>query len=138
TILVGRLRSDYFINALKKAGIQLVSTPVIPETSIAPSTTQAIKGTLQAHPDTKAFVPVFDFSVGPGVQALKSLGPSAKGVAIYTYYADQVNLPLMLQKDSPIKGVVDGPVEQVSLVAVDQLLRHFNTGEPLDRNAAQK
>jgi ABC-type sugar transport system substrate-binding protein len=138
TILVGRLRSDYFINALKRAGIELVSTPVIPETSIAPSTTQAIKSTLQAHPDTKAFIPVFDFSVGPGVQALKSLGSSAKGVGIYTYYADQVNLPLMLKTDSPIKGVVDGPVEQVSLVAVDQLLRHFNTGKPLDPDAGKQ
>lgn len=135
TILVGRLRSDFFINALKKANINIVSTPVIPETSIEPSTTQAIKATMQATPDNQAFIPVFDFSSGPSVAALKSLGLDKK-VSVYTYYADEVNLPLLLQPGSPLKAVVDGPVEQVSLVTLDQLLRHFVKGTKIDPNAA--
>lgn len=137
TILVGRLRSDYFISTLRKAGIQLVTTPVIPETDIVPATDQAVRSTLAAYPKVGAFIPVFDFSVGPAVQTLKQLG-KANSVAVYSYYADLVNLPLMLQPGSPIKGLVDGPVEQVATVAVDQLLRHFITGKPLDRNAANK
>jgi ABC-type sugar transport system substrate-binding protein len=134
TILVGRLRSDYFISTLRKAGIKLVTTPVIPETSIVPSTDQAVRSTLSAYPNVGAFIPVFDFSVGPAVQTLGQLGKSSS-VAIYSYYADLVNLPLMLKPGSPIKGLVDGPVEQVSLVAIDQLLHHFMTGKPVDRNA---
>lgn len=137
TILVGRLRSDYFISTLRKAGIQLVTTPVIPETSIAPSTNSAVRSTLAAYPKVGAFIPVFDFSVGPLVQTLGQLGKT-NSVAVYSFYADLVNLPLMLKPGSPIKGLVDGPVEQVSLVAADQLLRHFMTGKPLDRNASNK
>jgi ABC-type sugar transport system substrate-binding protein len=134
TILVGRLRSDYFINALKAAGIKLISTPVIPETSIVPSTTTAVKSAVAADPNLGAIIPVFDFSAGPTVAALKSLNSTK--VAVFSYYADLVNLPLMLQPNSPVKGLVDGPVEQVSLTAVDQLLKHFNTGAALDPNAA--
>lgn len=134
TILIGRERSESLIAALKKAGIKLVSTPVIPETSIDPSTTQAVNSAISADPNLGAIIPVFDFSVGPTVQALSALHNHK--TVVFSYYADQVNLPLMLKPGSPIKGLVDGPVEQVSLVAVDQLLRHFETKAPLNPSAA--
>lgn len=135
TILVGRQRSDFFISALKKANFDVVSTPVIPETSIVPSTQTAVSATLAADPATCAFVPIFDFSVGATVAQLKSLG-KADSVSVYSYYADNVNLPLLLEPKSSLKGVVDGPVEQVSLVAISELLNHFQTGDKIDRNAA--
>lgn len=136
TLLIGRLRSDYFISALRKAGIKLVSTPVIPETSIDPSTTTAVDSALSADPHLGAIIPVFDFSVGPTVAALAS--QHATHVSVFSYYADQVNLPLMIKAGSPIKGLVDGPVEQVSLVAVDQLLRHFVTHAAINPSAADR
>lgn len=135
TILVGRERSAFFVNALKKSGFNVVATPVIPETSIVPSTRTAISSTLAAHPSTCAFVPIFDFSVGPAVAELQSLGKSST-VGVYSYYADDVNLPLLRQPGSALQAVVDGPVEQVSLVAIDQLLAHFMDGTKIDPNAA--
>jgi ABC-type sugar transport system substrate-binding protein len=136
TILVGRLRSQMIIAALRKAGITLVSTPVIPETSIVPSTQAAVTGTLTANPGTCAFIPIFDFSAGPTVAELQTLkNTTAK---VYTYYADNVNTPLLRDPATPLAAVVDGPVDQVSLVAVDQLLKHFMTGASLDRNAAAR
>jgi ABC-type sugar transport system substrate-binding protein len=135
TILVGRERSAFFVNALKSSGFNVVATPVIPETSIVPSTRTAISGTLAAHPGTCAFVPIFDFSVGPAVAELQSLGKS-RTVGVYSYYADDVNLPLLRQPGSALQAVVDGPVEQVSLVAIDQLLKHFLTGAKISPNAA--
>jgi ribose transport system substrate-binding protein len=135
TILIGRMRSDYFIKALKDSGFNVVATPVIPETSIVPSTRSAILGTLTAHPETCAFVPIFDFSVGTAIASLKSLGKSSS-VGVYSYYADDVNLPLLREPDSALQAVVDGPVEQVSFVAIDQLLAHFLRGAKIDPNAA--
>ncbi|MFA4928662.1 MAG: hypothetical protein WC558_09095, partial [Patulibacter sp.] len=46
------------------------------------------------------------------------------------------NLPPLIDPKSPLQALVDGPVEQVSLVAVDQLLSHFEKGTPLDPKAA--
>jgi ABC-type sugar transport system substrate-binding protein len=135
TILVGRERSTYFINALKGSGFNIVATPVIPETSIVPSTTTAISATLAAQPGTCAFVPAFDFSVGPAVAELQALGKSST-VGVYSYYADDVNLPLLRKPNSALQAVVDGPVEQVSLVAIDQLLAHFMKGAVIDPSAA--
>jgi ABC-type sugar transport system substrate-binding protein len=134
TILIARLRSTMIITALRKAGVNVVSTPVIPETSIVPSTQAAVSGTLTAHPGTCAFIPIFDFSSGPAASELETLNNTT--AKVYTYYADDVNDPLLLNPASPLVAVVDGPVEQVSLVAVDQLLNHFMTGAPINEKAA--
>ncbi len=135
-LLVGRERTDLITSELKNAGINVVATTVIPETDIVHSSTVGTADILNGHPNVKAIICVFDWSAGPAIAAIQQAGKTSS-VNVYSFYADQVNLPLMIKPGSPLKGLVDGPVEQVSLVALDQLLAHFQNGSKIDPNAAK-
>ncbi len=135
-LLVGRLRTDLIKSELLSSGINVVANTVVPLTDIVHGSTVATSNILNSHPKVKAIICIFDFFAGPAITAVQQAGKQGS-VNVYSFYADQVNLPLMLAPGSPLKGLVDGPVEQVSLVALDQLLKHFQNAAKLDPNAAQ-
>lgn len=134
-LTVGHIRTDLITSELKNNGVKVVATTVVPLTDIVHGSTVATADILNAHPNVKAIMCIYDFFAGPAIAAIQQAGKTSS-VDVYSFYADQVNLPLMIAPNSPLKGLVDGPVEQVSLVALDQLLAHFEKGTKIDHDAA--
>lgn len=135
-LTVGHIRTDLITSELKSAGIKVVATTVVPLTDIVHGSTVGTADILNGHPNVKAIIAIYDFFAGPAIAAIQQAGKEST-VSVYSFYADQVNLPLMIAPNSPLKGLVDGPVEQVSLVALDQLLAHFEKGAKIDHDAAK-
>lgn len=136
-ILAGKIRTDAVKEGMASANAKIVGDQSVNLTDIVGNTRKIVSTYLTANPDLKAILAVYDFFAPPAGNTIKSAGRGDK-VAVYSFFADAVNVPYMRTENSPLKAVADGPVEQVSLLAVDQLLGHFQAGKPFDSSAAQR
>ncbi len=136
-ILAGKIRTDAVKEGMAGANAVIVGDQSVNLTDIVGNTRKIVSTYLTANPDLKAVLAVYDFFAPPAGNTIKSAGRAEK-VAVYSFFADAVNVPYMRTEGSPLKAVADGPVEQVSMLAVDQLLGHFKAGKPFDSSAAQR
>jgi ABC-type sugar transport system substrate-binding protein len=127
------------VSALKKAlagsNVKIVDEADLPEATPA-AAGKAATDMLNAHPDIDAIVGIFDQFSAPALAAMKA---EHKGnVKYYSFYADSVHVPLMKRANSPFVAVVDSDVAKVGFIAVDQLLKHFATGAPVEGQTTPK
>jgi ribose transport system substrate-binding protein len=134
--LPGTLRYNFFKKALANSQYKVTQNQVVSATDPTHGSQAAASSMLTADPQISAILAIFDWMAPPTVTAIHAA--SRNDVSIYSYYADNTNLPLLEQPNSPLKAVVDGNVEQVSAVTVDQLLRYFVLHKPFQKNAASK
>ncbi|MBF6621315.1 MAG: sugar ABC transporter substrate-binding protein [Patulibacter sp.] len=134
-LLSGRLRNDVFEATMKDSDTEIVGSEAVGLTDIESRARKASNAFLSANPDLTGIVAIYDIYAPPAVSAIKA-AKRTDDVSVYAYYANANNLPPLIDEQSPLQALVDGPVEQVSLVAVDQLLSHFEKGTPLDPKAA--
>lgn len=136
-LLSGRMRNDVFERTMRDGSTKIVGSEAIGLTDIESRARKAANAFLGANPDLTSIIAIYDIYAPPAVSAIKAAG-KVDDVDVYAYYANANNLPMLIDERSPLRALVDGPVEQVSLVAVDQLLAHFETGRPLDPKAADQ
>lgn len=134
-LLSGRMRNDVFNETMKDSDTEIVGSEAIGLTDIESRSRKASNAFLSANPDLTGIVAIYDIYAPPAVSAIKA-AKRTDDVSVYAYYANANNLPPLIDPKSPLQALVDGPVEQVSLVAVDQLLSHFEKGTKLDPAAA--
>jgi ABC-type sugar transport system substrate-binding protein len=132
--LPGTLRYNFFKKALTKTRYSASQQHLVSATDPTQGSQKAASSMLAADPKISAILAIFDWMAPPAITAIHAAG--LNNVSVYSYYADNTNLPLLEQANSPLKAVVDGNVEQVCAVAVDQLLRHFVLHKPFVQNAA--
>lgn len=137
TILAGKVRADALKAALESSNPKIVGEQSISLSDPAGATRKTVSTYLTANPDIKAIFAIYDFFAPPAGNTIKSAG-KADTVNLYSFYADAVNVPYMRTEGSPLKAVADGPVEVVSLLAIDQLLGHFEAKKPFDSSAGNK
>jgi ABC-type sugar transport system substrate-binding protein len=135
--LAGRERYAYVSEALEKAGVDIVGAMAIDPTAVEADSRQAASSFLNSTPDLASIVTIFTQFGPPTVSAIKA-AKKPEQVSVYGYYADSFGLPLLIAPDSPVKALTDGTIDQLGLVAVDQLLGHFEHGEPLNSDAAKE
>lgn len=135
TILSGKVRGEGVAEGLKSAEVNIVGDQSVSLTDPVGATRKTLSSYMTANPDLKAAFAVYDFFAPPAGDAVSAAGKTDT-VGVYSFFADAVNAPYMKRPDSALRAVADGPVEQVSLVAVDQLLAHFEKGQPFNSNAA--
>jgi ABC-type sugar transport system substrate-binding protein len=83
---------------------------------------------LQTHPDANVIIPIFDFSLPPAVKVVQQSKSSAK---VFGFYLNSVTSPLLRKgASSPIAAVADNNVDVVPGACIDQLLKHFQKGQP--------
>jgi len=132
--LPGTLRYNYFKKALGQSKYVASQQHTVSATDPSQGSQNAASSMLAADPKMSAILAIFDWMAPPAVTAIHAA--ARNDVSVYSYYADNTNLPLLEQPNSPLKAVVDGNVEQVSAVTVDQLLKHFVLKKPFDPKAA--
>ena len=103
-------------------------------TNIVPSTTQELGDMLTAHPDINTVWSVYDNFLQPALAALRSRHSSAK---LYTFYLDPTSYGLLKQQNS-LQAVLNVDLGKTGMVALDQLVRHFQTGAKLDPSAMKE
>jgi ABC-type sugar transport system substrate-binding protein len=89
---------------------------------------------LTAHPDINTVWSVFDNFIAGAIPAIANKGGHAK---VYSFYASPQNLKL-LASDSPLQAVADNEAPKTGVVAIDQLLYHFQRHSSIDPNALDK
>lgn len=146
-LLPGRLRNDTFMSTMKDLNAkseaagepttEVVASEAIGITDVEAKARKATNAFLGANKDLSAVVSIYDIYAPPAVSAIKAAN-KVDDVDVYAYYANANNLPMLIDDRSPLRALVDGPVDHVSLAAVDQLLAHFEKGQPLDREAANR
>jgi ABC-type sugar transport system substrate-binding protein len=136
TILSGQVRTDAINDGMSAADVEIVGNQSVSLTDPVGATRKTVSSYLTANPDLAAVFAVYDFFAPPAGDTVKSAG-KGEDVGVYSFFADAVNVPYMRTPGSPLKAVADGPVEQVSLLAVDQLLGYFEADEPFDSAAGQ-
>jgi ribose transport system substrate-binding protein len=132
--LPGTLRYRFFQKALASSKYKATQQHTVSATDPTQGSQNAASAMLSADPQISAILAIFDWMAPPAITAIHAAGRT--DVSVYSYYADNTNLPLLEQANSPLKAVVDGNVEEVCAVALDQLLRHFVLGKPFAPNAA--
>lgn len=135
TILAGKVRGSGVQDGLASADVKIVGDQSVSLTDPVGATRKTVSSYMTANPNLAAVFAVYDFFAPPAGDTVKGAGKS-DAVGVYSFFADAVNAPYMKTADSALRAVADGPVEQVSLVAVDQLLAHFESDLPLDSSAA--
>lgn len=136
-LLAGRIRHEVFRETLEGSDVRIVGEEVVDLTNIEATSRAAASAFLNSNPNLSSIISVYDYFAPPAVSAIQDAGRQGE-VEVYGYYADAHNLPILLKPNSPLTALVDGPVEQVSLVAVDQLLAHFESDAELDSSAASQ
>jgi ABC-type sugar transport system substrate-binding protein len=126
-------RTESLEKSLGEAGIEVLS-PV--ETTFDFSSGQAnASALLNQNPELAAIIPVFDIWTAATVSAIKAANRDE--VAVYSYYADAVNTPLMRKNPTIVKGLADGNMIISPLIAVEQLLGYFAEQKEIDPSAAE-
>lgn len=136
-LLAGRIRYETLTEELESSPVEIVGSQVIDLTNIEATSRQATSTFLNSNPGLSSVISVYDYFAPPAVSAIKSADRVGE-VEVYGYYADSHNLPILRAPNSPLTALVDGPVEQVSLLAVDQLLAHFENDEDFDSGATDE
>lgn len=126
-------RTESLEKSLGEDGIDVLK-PL--ETSFDFSAGQAnASALLNQNPDLAAIIPVFDLWTAATVSAIKSAGRDE--VAVYSYYADAVNTPLMRKNPTIVKGLADGNMIISPLIAIEQLLGYFAEEKEIEPDAAE-
>jgi len=132
--LSGKIRYDAFKAAIADTSIKVVADFAPPLTDPTEGSRKAAADILTAHSDLDAILAIYDWMAPPSVSAIEAAGKQDQ-VTVYSFYADHVNLPILLKEGSPMKAVVDGPVETASLAIMDELLDYFVNDDPIDASA---
>ncbi|OWY10357.1 hypothetical protein B6V72_17225 [Thioclava sp. F34-6] len=133
TILAGEIRGNGLKAGLEGKELEIVGERSVSLTDAVGDTRKTVSTYLTANPDLAAVIAVYDFFAPAAGNAIQSAG--AEDTVVYSFFADAVNVPYMWAENSRLVAVADGPVEIVSLMAVDQLVRHFESDEPFDSAA---
>lgn len=136
TILAGKVRGDGLQQGFSSGSVNVVGNQSVSLTDAVGATRKTASSYLTANPDLKGIIAVYDFFAPPAGETVQNANRTAD-VGVYSFFADAVNVPYMKTPNSALRAVADGPVEQVSLVAVDQLLAHFEEGKAFDSSAAK-
>jgi len=136
TIIAGKVRTDALLAAMTSAKIDVVGTQSINLADLVNDSRKSTASFLTANPDLAAVFAVYDFFAAPAGDAIKAAGKTGTA-AVYSFFADAVNAPYMKTANSPLKAVADGPVEQVGLLAIDQLVGFWAAKIPFDSATAQ-
>jgi sugar transport system substrate-binding protein len=113
---------------LKDAGVSIVAHMKTDLTNLAKAGSLA-SAAVRAHPNLKAIIATSNTATPPTITALKQL--NRNDISVYSYVVDAVQLPLLTAPHSVLKGIVDAPVEQLSMQAATDLLMHFEKGDQL-------
>lgn len=135
-IIAGQVRTNAMKESLSGLNMKIVGEQSVDLADIAGSSREITSAYLTANPDLKAILAIYDFFAPAAGNTILSAGKGDQ-VSVYSFYADAVNAPYMVTENSPLKAVADGPVENVSLIAIDQLLNHFEKGEAFDGSAVK-
>jgi ABC-type sugar transport system substrate-binding protein len=123
-----RIFSTVLNTRLKDAGVSIVEHMQNDLTDPTKAGSLA-SGAVRAHPHLKAIIATINVASPPTITALKQL--NRNDVSVYSYVVDALQLPLLTAPHSVLKGIVDGPVEQLCMQAVTDLLMHFEKGDHL-------
>lgn len=115
-------------------GAEIVGSVEPDFASLVPSTTKGVTDMLTANPDINAMWSVYDNFLQPATAAMRSKGTDAK---LYTFYLTPTSYE-MLEKDSALEAVQSVNLAKTGAIALDQLVHHFETGDPLDPDAVEK
>lgn len=127
-------RTEALSAALTDAGIDVVE-PL--ETGFDFTAGQKNAATLlNQNPDLDAIVSIFDLWTAATVSSIKASGRT--DVAVYSYYADAVNNPLMKENPDMVLGLADGDMISAPLLAIDKLLAYFSKGTAIDASGGEK
>ena len=121
-------RTEALSAALEDAGIEVIE-PL--ETGFDFTAGQKNAATLiNQNPDLDVIVSIFDLWTAATVSSIKAANRS--DIAVYSYYADAVNNPLMKDNPETVLGLADGDMISAPLLAIDKLLAYFANGTPID------
>lgn len=129
--LTGKGRADTLVRELESAGIEIAANVETPFDFGGAE--KKVTDTLSANAELDAVVPVWDIWTAPALNALKSANRSE--TAVFAFYADEVNVPLMHANENVI-ALVDTNASIGAAIALDQLAAHFATGAEIDPAAA--
>lgn len=128
-----RPRDDVVKRTLEAAGIKVVANV---DTALDQNEgRKKASDIITANPDLDAIVPVLDVWTAPALDAIKQANKQDQ-IKVYAFYADDINVPLARVNDN-IVALTDGNVAAAAPIAIDQLLKHFVGGKPIERFPAE-
>ena len=132
-LIAGTLRAKAYKDSLAGSNVKVVAErPVEIANSVAGSR-QVVTSFVNQYPKLNGIMLVYTNFAASAVSALQSAGK--KNVSLYSWYADRDNAPNLRKGTTPLKALVDGPVDQLSLVIADQLVSHFEKDTPFKSEA---
>jgi ABC-type sugar transport system substrate-binding protein len=134
-LIAGTLRASSYEGELKGTNIKVVAKRPVENANSVAGTRQIVSSFLSQYPKLNGIMLVFTNFAPSAVSALQSSGHN--NVSLYSWYADRDNAPNLRKGSTPLKALVDGPVDQLALVIADQLVNHFEKGAPF-KSAAPK
>ena len=129
-LIAGQLRYSAYKQAIAGSSVKLVGAQTVQIANSTAGTQSVTSGFLNSNPNLNSLTVVYDNFLPPAVSAIEQAHKT--NVSLYSYYADRDNLPILLKPGSPLKGLVDGEVDKLSLILVDQLVAYFEKHTPID------
>jgi ribose transport system substrate-binding protein len=122
--------------ALREAsgGSKILASQEYNLANVVQDANKAVTDMLTSQPSVNAVFANCDCTTAPAVAAVRHQQSNAR---VYSFYSTPANLGL-LRTDSPLRAVVDDNLPLTAAVGIDQLVRHFQKGQPLDPNALDK
>lgn len=134
--IAGTERDKTLKDVVDASGTAKILGDVEPDfASLVPSTTKGVTDMLTAHPDIDTVWSVFDNFLEPTIAAMRSKKSDAK---LYTFYLTPTSFDLLSDEKSPLDAIVDANLDHTGVVAMDQLVHHFENGTELDPDAIKK
>lgn len=134
-ITAGKERDDVLKAAVKANGKAKIVASGEPDlTDPVGSGRKITTDMLTAHPEIDTMWSVFDNFSQAALTAMRSKGTKAK---LYSFFGTPQQLK-DLRSNTALEAVSDVDIAKTGLVAMDQLVNHFQKGTPLDKNALQK
>jgi ABC-type sugar transport system substrate-binding protein len=99
------------------------------------STQRAVDAAVSRHLDINAVYAVYDTLLQPSETMLKRKGSDAK---TFSYFATPDNLKRLKSSSNPLEAVIANNVAKAGLVAIDQVVAHFEKGTEIDPDALEK
>ena len=137
TLSIAGTERDKTLKAVVESsdGAEIVADVEPDFASLVPSTTKGVTDMLTANPEIDVLWSVFDNFLEPTIAAMRSKRSDA---SLYTFYLTPTSFKLLENENSPLKAVVDANLDHTAVVAIDQLVRHFENGTELDPQAIEK
>lgn len=112
-------------------GSEISASAAFDLTNAVSSTQEETTNMLLAHPDINAIWGTSDINILPAAKAIEIKRSDA---LVYSFFSAPTTLQAMYE-GKPVGAVADCNLNVTGLVAIDQLLNHFETGDPVDKGA---